>query len=193
MKSNRKALTVAIAVVCVLFGAVASGVTAVGASAPKDKAASHGPRGPRGFRGHTGAQGNPGPVGPQGAQGAQGIPGIDGVDANGIKGNTGDPGPRGPAGPAGANGIVDFTKIKYRYNDQGYQAAAGTTVTVISYCQDNERLLTGGGVVGNGTLVQSNPSQGNPPDSDDGWVVQAKLDAAGYQYVEAVAVCVAVK
>ncbi len=188
MRHNRRALTVAIGASCVVFGVVGSQLSGAHASDAKVKAkATSSHRGPRGLRGRTG---NPGPPGPQGAQGIQGVPGIAGVDANGIKGN---PGPAGPAGPKGAPGLVDFSRIKYRYNEQSYTSSpAGTPVGIVAQCQDNERLLSGGGVVGGGELTQSNPFQGSPPDSDDGWSVGAKLDGSQYEYIEAIAVCVAV-
>ena len=88
--------------------------------------------------------------------------------------------------------MVDFTKVKYRYNSTSYGNSPGASVSLSSTCQDNERLLTGGAVAGGGTLSQSNPFQGSPPDSDDGWVASMTLDSSNNHYLEIIAVCVAV-
>jgi Collagen triple helix repeat (20 copies) len=132
--------------------------------------------------GPTGPPGSPGPIGPPGAPGAPGLPGPVGpTGAAGLPGPVGPAGPTGPTGPTGPGGLG--TTI-VRTNTVALSAAAnGMIVSSQAVCESNERLLSGGVLVGTErpndldhlSVIQSAPLA---PADLNGWVVQVLTTAA---------------
>ena len=132
--------------------------------------------------GPTGPPGSPGPIGPPGAPGAAGLPGPVGpTGAAGLPGPVGPAGPTGPTGPTGPGGLG--TTI-VRTNTVALSAAAnGMIVSSQAVCESNERLLSGGVLVGTErpndldhlSVIQSAPLA---PADLNGWLVEVLTTAA---------------
>ena len=117
-----------------------------------------------------GAQGPAGPAGPAGATGQQGPQGIQGAS--------------GPQGPAGVLGSVVVRS--------GVQSIpVGQSVTVTADC--GRRIVTGGGFIARGMLVQSSQPTVSYSDSgvadDYGWQIVVTNQGANPLPAAATAIC----
>jgi hypothetical protein len=138
--------------------------------------------------GPTGPPGSPGPIGPPGAPGPAGLPGPVGptgpIGPPGAAGLPGPVGPAGPTGPTGPTGPGGLGTTIVRTNTVALSAAAnGMIISSQAVCESNERLLSGGVLVGTErpndldhlSVIQSAPLT---PADLNGWVVQVLATAA---------------